>query len=423
MHLKLRRRVILGVSFVLVAVFGASLLAYALVSLSTPAVAQADPLTRFLDGIFKQQRPQQPQQVSPRRQPQRTPARAARPRRAPAPAPVVVRDQPQEAKPAADTFILVMGDFFAESLADGLRDAFAEMPTIEVSRNIRPNSGLVRDDHFDWPKAARERLADGTPLTIGVIMIGANDRQVMRDGDTSVEFGTDRWRELYGARIDAVEAAFAAKQIPLIWVGMPPMQGTRYSADVLSLNALIRDRAVKADSHYVDLWEAFSNDDNRFTASGPDINGQQVRLRNANGINFTDAGARKAAHFVELEIRRLLTERNSATVLALPPSSGAPADTAPDPSSAKSDDVLASAFPALPEQPGALVLQPPPPIAGPILPLTRREMAAGGQLARARPALSGYSGQLIERVYGMGRVPEPRVGRSDDFHWPEAEGQ
>ncbi|CAH1663863.1 MULTISPECIES: SGNH family hydrolase [unclassified Chelatococcus] len=419
MHLKLRRRVILGASFVLVAVFGVSLLASALAVLSTPAVAQADPLTRFLDGIFKQQRPQ-PQQVAPRRQPQRAPARAARPRRAPAPAPVVVRDQPQEAKPAADTFILVMGDFFAESLADGLKDAFAEMPTIEVSRNVRPNSGLVRDDHFDWPKAARERLADGAPLTIGVIMIGANDRQDIRDGGASVEFGTDRWRELYGTRIDAVEAAFAAKQIPLIWVGMPPMQAARYAADVLSLNALIRERAIKADSHYVDLWEGFSNDDNRFTASGPDINGQQVRLRNANGINFTDAGARKAAHFVELEIRRLLTERNSATVLALPPS-GAPTDAAPDQPPVKSGDALASAFPALPEQPGGLVLQPPRPIAGPILPLTRREMAAGGQLARARPALSGYSGQLIERVYGMGRVPEPRVGRADDFHWPEAE--
>ncbi|MBS7696048.1 MULTISPECIES: SGNH family hydrolase [unclassified Chelatococcus] len=423
MHLKLRRRVILGASLLLVAAFGAPLLAYALVSLSAPALAQADPLTRFLDGIFKQQRPQQPSQVAPRRQPQRAPARSARPRRAPAPAPVVVRDQPQEAKPAADTFILVMGDFFAESLADGLRDAFAEMPTIEVSRNVRANSGLVRDDHFDWPKAARERLADGTPLTIGVIMIGANDRQVLRDGDTTVEFGTDRWRELYGARIDAVEAAFAAKQVPLIWVGMPPMQAARYAADMLSLNALIRERAVKADSHYVDLWEGFSNDENRFTASGPDINGQQVRLRNANGINFTDAGARKAAHFVELEIRRLLTERNSATVLALPPNGSSPTDAAPDQPSVKSDDALASAFPALPEQPGGLVLQPPRPIAGPILPLTRREMAAGGQLARARPALSGYSGQLIERVYGMGRVPEPRVGRSDDFHWPEPDGQ
>nr|WP_246573930.1 SGNH family hydrolase [Chelatococcus asaccharovorans] len=312
-----------------------------------------------------------------------------------------------------------MGDFFAESLADGLKDAFAEMPTIEVSRNVRPNSGLVRDDHFDWPKAARDRLADAAPLTIGVIAIGANDRQAMRDGDTSVEFGTDRWRELYGARIDAVEAAFAAKQVPLIWVGMPPMQAARYSADMLSLNALIREQAAKAGSHYVDIWEAFSNDDNRFTASGPDIQGRQVRLRNANGINFTDAGARKAAHFVELEIRRLLTERNSATVLALPPRGDTPAEVAPTAPPVKSDDALASAFPALPDQPGGLALQPPRPIAGPILPLNRREMSAGGQLVRARPVLSGYGGQLVERVYGVGRVPEPRTGRSDDFHWSD----
>lgn len=416
MHFNLRRRVTSLVIFALLCVVGLVGVGLGMVTSSTPAVAQADPLTRFLDGLFKQQR-QQPQQMAPRRQPLRQAPRTARPRRPPAPAPVVVRDQPQQAKPAADTFILVMGDALAESLADGLRDAFSEMPTIEVSRNTRANSGLVREDHYDWPKAVRERLANADPLTVGIMMIGSNDRQPLRDGDATVEFGTDRWRELYAARIDAIEAAFADKQIPLIWVGMPPMQATRYSADMLSLNVLMRERAAKADSHYVDIWEAFSSDDNRFTASGPDLNGRQTRLRHSNGINFTAAGARKAAHFVELEVRRLLSERNSATVLALPPSGDTPADKAAD-QPGKNDDAMMAAFPSLPEQPGGLMLQPPRPLAGPILPLTRRDMTTGGQLARARPAMPGYAGQLIERVYGVGRVPEPRAGRADDFHWP-----
>src|SRR5690606_32634669 len=40
--------------------------------------------------------------------------------------------------------------------------------------------------------------------------------------------------------------------------------------------------------------------------SGSDINGQQVRLRGSDGINFTKAGKRKLAFYVEKEIRRLL---------------------------------------------------------------------------------------------------------------------
>jgi hypothetical protein len=400
----------LGILFAVLITAALGLGALAIAGLSavtaTPALAQADPLTRFLDGIFRQQT-QSPPQMMPRRASRPAP-RTKRPRRAPAPAPVVVRDQAPEPKPPADTFIYVMGDAFADDLADGLEGAFAEVPTIEVSRKVSGNSGLVRDDYFDWLKTARERLASKDPVTVGVFIIGSNDRQLMRDGDTSADFGSDRWRELYMARIDAIEAAFAEKQVPLIWVGLPPMQSARYSGDMSSLNALFRERAAKADEPFVDIWEAFADDDNRFTAYGPDLNGRTVRLRSSNGIHFTKAGARKAAHFVELEIRRILEERNNATVLALPPSGEA---------GAKNDQGLLAALPAPPE-PGALALPPPPVLAGPILPLTRRDMAAGGALAEHPPALSGYAGQLVQRVYDTGRAPDPRPGRADDFTWP-----
>jgi hypothetical protein len=398
----------LGLLFAIFVTAALGLGALAIAGLSavtaTPALAQADPLTRFLDGIFRQQnRP--PPQMMPQRYP-RSSTRAKRPRRAPPP--VVVRDQaPTAPKPAPDTFIYVMGDALADDVADGLESAFAEVPTIDVSRKVSVNSGLVRQDYFDWLKTAQDRLADKDPLTVAVFVIGSNDRQQIHDGDTTVDFGTDRWRELYTARIDAIEAAFAEKQVPLIWVGLPPMQSARYSADMSSLNALFRERTAKAGQPFVDIWEAFADDDNRFTAFGPDINGRTVRLRSSNGIYFTKAGARKAAHFVELEIRRILEERKNATVLALPQNG----------EGAKGDQALLS-LPAPPELSGVLALPPPPVLAGPILPLTRRDMASGGQLAERPPALSGYAGQLVQRVYDSGRMPDPKPGRADDFTWP-----
>src|SRR5206468_2986462 len=74
--------------------------------------------------------------------------------------------------------------------------------------------------------------------------------------------------------------------------------------------------------------------------------GQVRRLRAGDGVHFTRPGARKLAHYVEREIRRLMTNR--AIPVALP---------APD---------------VTPQQtPAAKPGQPAPrPLAGPIVPLT-----------------------------------------------------
>ena len=57
---------------------------------------------------------------------------------------------------------------------------------------------------------------------------------------------------------------------------------------------------------YVDIWPGFVDDENRYTATGPDVDGQSARLRANDGVLFTRAGARKAAHFADTEIKRLL---------------------------------------------------------------------------------------------------------------------
>jgi len=55
----------------------------------------------------------------------------------------------------------------------------------------------------------------------------------------------------------------------------------------------------KAGIVYVDVWDGFVDEDGRFAQSGPDFEGQTRRLRAGDGVHFTQAGARKLAHFVE----------------------------------------------------------------------------------------------------------------------------
>lgn len=341
----------------------------------------------------------------------------AMPRRS---APVVVRDDPVLPKVDVAHHILVLGDSLGHLLAGGLDDILNDRPDVAVVHKAKLDSGLVRADFYDWPKAATELLASDQASSIGVILLGLNDRQAIREGETVHEPLSPRWLELYRARIDAVTAAFASKRVPLIWVGMPPVQNARLSADFVTFNEMFRQQVEKAGGQYVDLWGAFVDAENRYAATGPDVSGQTMRLRLGDGIHFTPAGARKAAHFVNLLIRRMIDAAPQQGIIALPvsPETGAPTSPELQPGGVeRMIDVMVGNQLASPGLPAALQARP---LAGPILPLTGHprtgEQALLASITDARGR--GEASLQLDRVFGEGIAPEPKPGRLDDYRWP-----
>jgi len=334
-------------------------------------------------------------------------------------APVIVRDDPVVPKVDVAHHVLVMGDSLANLLADGLDDALEDRPDVEVVHKAKPDSGLVRSDFYDWRKAVSEILAGDQQVSVGVMLIGLNDRQPLREGDTVHEPLSPRWLELYRDRVDAIAEAFATRRIPLIWVGAPPMQNGRLSADLITFNELYRQRVEKAGGQYVDLWGGFVDAENRYTATGPDVSGQPMRLRLGDGIHFTGAGARKAAHFVDLLIRRIIeaTPDNSVIALPVPPDGGGA--SAPDQSGGveRLIDQMVAGVPTLGLNP-ALQARP---LAGPIQPLTGHlqppEQPLLTSITEARGR--GDAALQLERIFGKGIAPDPVPGRLDDYRWPK----
>ncbi len=344
-----------------------------------------------------------------------TPVPQARivPRRA-APRTVVVQDTPIQPKVDPSTFVTVIGDSMADFLASGLDQVYADVPDVAVAKRSKPETGLVRSDFFDWPRAVKDLLESPERISFVVIMMGVNDRQAIREGDISHDPGSPRWTELYAGRVDTIVRAFAERRIPVVWVGLPPMKNERFSADIFSQNELVRDRVVRGGGVYVDIWEAFVDAENRYSAFGPDMQGQNAKLRTNDGVHLTKAGARKAAHFTDIELKRLMELNGPATVIALPGSPGE-LDIALRPGGV--EQLIDSSIPPLPDIPGAPAI-PTKPLAGPILQLTRPDLSPGGTLVAARPRGPGEAAALIERVFGLGNAPDPRPGRADDFRWP-----
>jgi hypothetical protein len=126
---------------------------------------------------------------------------------------------------------------------------------------------------------------------------------------------------------------------------------------------------------------------------GPDFEGQIRTLRTGDGVHFTRFGARKIAHYVERDLRRVLTA-------PMPVALTAPADTVPS-----------SQKPA----PGAPATPAARPLAGPVLFLAsppHEEELLGG--AGARPKTD----ERASRVLVKGEAMETAAGRADDFSWP-----
>jgi hypothetical protein len=346
-----------------------------------------------------------------------------------APAVPLTEDRAAGPRQAGALFtIAVLGDSLGVTLGQGLAEAYGARSDLVVMRKARENTGLVRNDYFDWVKTARELLDANDAISAAVILLGANDRQPLRDETGVFDVRTPRWRQLYGDRVEAIAQAFKARGIPLVWVGLPAMKNERASSDTEQINAIIRDRAGRAGAIYVDVWDAFLDDRGQFTTYGPDVNGQFQKLRAPDGVHFTRPGARKAAHFVEMEINRLVDSAvprvEPAVVTVDPAANGEPASLVPAPQAPAPEPVKVLAapvvtLPALAPTPDVVI--PVRPAAGAVVPLTGPLNAKGGELATTRARRSGEASEaeaLLDRALVQGRPLDPRPGRADDFSWP-----
>ena len=249
-----------------------------------------------------------------------------------------------------------------------------------------------------------------------VMMLGSNDRQALRDETGSHDFRSDRWREIYAKRVDDLLTLAREKRVPFILVGMPVMQSQKLSADMLYINDVLRERASRGGASYVDIWEGFATEQSQYASAGPDVNGEIVKLRTADGVHFTKAGSRKLGFFVGKEVDLRLSQDRPGIELAALPSDLS--EQVKRDSPGLTQQGLQASLPLPAELPTIPVILERP-LAGPIVALTSAPLASGGQILKSKPLLaSSEISIMVEQALGYGRLPPAKSGRADDFQWP-----
>ncbi|MEX0404092.1 DUF459 domain-containing protein [Aquibium sp. LZ166] len=358
---------------------------------SSQAQAQERPRTLFQLLFPNRREESRPAVREPQpRKKQRSPSKRVTPK-ASSPAPAAASAPPPQAdvEKAEDArTLLIVGDFLAGGLAEGLEAVFENDPTVRIVDRSNGSSGFVRNDFYDWPGNIGAILDEMKPAA-AVVMIGSNDRQAMNIGGSSEPVRSDRWNTEYEARATLFASAFSTRDIPLVWVGLPSFKYSKMSSDMIAFNDIHRRAAQAASGVFVDIWDGFVDENGAFVTNGPDINGQPVRLRANDGINLTQAGKRKIAFYAEKPLAHILEDGSAG---------------------------------ASPEKEIGEMFGPPIPGTTPVIQhttpvsLTDPELDGGDELLglvvvpRRDNALTPAQKLVIE-----GLAPDPRPGRVDDF--------
>lgn len=238
---------------------------------------------------------------------------------APKPAQTIANPAPAPIEKQADAkSILVIGDFLAGGLADGLNAQFADDPKIRIIDRSNGSSGLVRDDYYNWPNEL-PKILDAEKPSLVIIMLGSNDRQQMTNGNVILVPRSPSWMAEYEKRIETLAELVKKADIPLIWVGMPPFKQQLFSRDMINYNDLYKAAAARNGADFIDIWDGFADENGVFITTGPDINGQPARLRGTDGINLTSAGKRKIAFYTEKALHRILGDATLPDSASLAP--------------------------------------------------------------------------------------------------------
>jgi hypothetical protein len=223
-----------------------------------------------------------------------------------------------------------------------------------------------------------------------VVMLGSNDRQAMRVNGASETARSEKWDAEYAARSARFLSEITSRDVPVVWIGLPPFRFPKMSSDMIAFNDIQRGVTEAAGGVFIDVWDGFVDETGAFVTNGPDVNGQPVRLRAGDGINFTEAGKRKIAFYAEKPLARILQT--------------GPAALMPD---AGTGEMFGPPIPG-----EAPIIQHTPPVS-----LLDPALDGGDELMglvvepRRSTALTPARKLVVQGV-----APEPRPGRVDDFN-------
>ena len=193
--------------------------------------------------------------------------------------------------------LLITGDSLIQGvdafLSDRLQTAF------DVTSDTRPGTGLVKPTATDWPALARSQAARLKPA-VTVLSLGINDGVPI----AGMECCSPAWSAAYASRARSLMQTYTrGSRGRMLWLTLPLPRDPRFAVISRAVNVGIRQAAAGQESvTLIDLAELLTPGD-RYRDAIP-IDGKSVRVRAADGIHLSVAGARYVAGVIVTTLQR-----------------------------------------------------------------------------------------------------------------------
>ncbi|MTI45009.1 DUF459 domain-containing protein [Roseibium hamelinense] len=202
--------------------------------------------------------------------------------------------------------ILVAGDQMAKGVASGLRYILADQPNVRVDLAFEDGKGLAGGDALDWPSLILSQIRSADVKAV-VFIAGRSDLdEIFRTEEGEIAYATEEWFATFEDKVESIVQTIRRERLPVLLIGLPPTGAERVNETFESINTLLELQTSDSRVRFIELWDVFLNDEGVYSSFGPDVDGKRARLRTKTQIDFTWAGFRKVAFFVERELSRLL---------------------------------------------------------------------------------------------------------------------
>ncbi|MDE7447644.1 MAG: DUF459 domain-containing protein [Helicobacter sp.] len=187
--------------------------------------------------------------------------------------------------------VVLIGDSLMQGVGMTLVSMLKKHGAVPINLS-KQSTGLTYNHHFDWEKALSSALLE-QPVQYVIIMLGANDPWDMIDPENKaryIKFKTERWEEIYRARIQSLLTLAHEHGAQVFWFEAPYMKKEKLNDGVLYLNTLYEDEARQNGAIFLHSNDVLS-DDATFSAYIT-RNDKKIKVRTNDGIHFSGEGSR-----------------------------------------------------------------------------------------------------------------------------------
>ncbi len=207
----------------------------------------------------------------------------------PAPPPVLGPPPIVQPTPTRPLVILDVGDSIGEDLGYGLDNVIGASPRVRLVLAAQESTGLVDAAYYNWPAHLEADIQRYHPRLV-IVMLGANDWNGLLQNSVGYAAGSAPWRQIYAQRVAQMMSEATSAGAHVIWVGMPIMENSVFSADMEVVNAIFEQQAtLHPGVVYVPTWGLFSTPSGHYLtyASGPQ---GLVQVRASDGVHIALPG-------------------------------------------------------------------------------------------------------------------------------------